>query len=253
MVPTDDGSATAAADDLVDALVRTLERRDSIAPREVAALIAASGAVRTFSAGDMLVRAHAGVQASTLLLDGMISREFSLPSGKQQIVALHVPGDFLDLHGFILKSLDHDVVALTDVRVAQFPHVAIREITRTEPHLTRMLWLLTTIDAAVHREWIGRLGHSAGVRVAHLLCEIQARLAIVGCASDEGFALKLTQTHLGDMAGLTAVHVNRTLRRLRETNLVAIRDGHVVIPDLERLRTFAGFDDRYLYLEPSPR
>lgn len=253
MATTDDNGVKPGADDLVDALVRTLARRDSIAPREIAVLIAACGAVRTYPAGQALVRAHAAVQASTLLLDGLISREFSHPTGKQQIVALHVPGDFLDLHGLILKSLDHDVVALTDVRVAQFPHAALREITRTEPHLTRMLWLLTTIDAAVHREWMGRLGHSSGVRLAHLLCEVQARLAVVGCATDAGFPLKLTQGHLADMTGLTAVHVNRTLRRLRETNLVTIRDGQVAIPDLARLRAYAGFDDRYLYLEPTPR
>ena len=166
---------------------------------------------------------------------------------------MHLPGDFVDLHSLLLKRLDHDVVTLTDVRVALFPHAILRKLTETEPHLARMLWLLTVIDAAVHREWTARLGHSAAVRIAHLLCELQARMAVVGLAEPEGFAINLTQADLGDMTGLTPVHVNRTLRKLREANLAMVRDGYASIPDLNRLLDFAGFDPTYLYLEKRPR
>jgi CRP-like cAMP-binding protein len=166
---------------------------------------------------------------------------------------MHVPGDFVDLHSLLLKRLDHDVVALTKIRVALVPHVVLRRLTETEPHLARMLWLLTVIDAAIHREWIGRLGHSAAVRIAHLLCELQARFGVVGLATPEGFPIDLTQSDLGDMTGLTPVHVNRTLRKLREAGLAVVRDGYASIPDLPRLRDFAGFDPTYLYLENQPR
>jgi CRP-like cAMP-binding protein len=145
------------------------------------------------------------------------------------------------------------VVALSDVRVALFPHSVLRRLTETEPHLARMLWLLTVIDAAVHREWTARLGHSAAVRIAHLLCELQMRLEAVDLATAEGFAIDLTQADLGDMTGLTPVHVNRTLRKLREANLAVVRDGYVSIPDRGRLRDFAGFDPTYLYLDKRPR
>ncbi len=239
--------------DVVDALVRALERRDTVSAREREALAAAVGEVRLHPAGNTLIRAHRQTESSTLLIDGMIGREFTTAEGKRQIVALHVAGDFVDLHSLLLKSLDHDVTALTDVKVALFPHAALRRITKTEPHLARMLWLLTVVDAAIHREWIARAGHSAAVKVAHLLCELQVRLAIVGRADDTGFTLDLTQTDLGDMAGLTSVHVNRTLRKLREAGLALVRDGLASIPDLQKLRDFAGFDPTYLYAERLPR
>jgi CRP-like cAMP-binding protein len=237
----------------VDALVRALERRDTVSARERAALAAAVGEIRIHPHGNTLIRAHRPAEFSTLLIEGMLGREFTMAEGRRQIVALHVSGDFVDLHSLLLKSLDHDVVALTDVKVALFPHTALRRITETEPHLARMLWLLTVIDGAIHREWIARLGHSAAVRVAHLLCELQARLAIVGLGADTGFALNLTQLDLGDMAGLTAVHVNRTLRKLREAGLAVVRDGFAAIPDLQKLREFAGFDPTYLYAHKEPR
>jgi len=65
-----------------------------------------------------------------------------------------------------------------------------------------------------------------------LLCELQMRFAVVGLNTPEGFPLNLTQADLGDMTGLTPVHVNRTLRKLREAGLAVVRDGFVSVPDL---------------------
>jgi CRP-like cAMP-binding protein len=238
---------------IVEMLLRALERRDILSDRERDALAAGVAEVRIYAPGDTIIRAGALAEYSTLLLDGLLGRVFYMSEGKRQIVAMHVPGDFVDLHSLLLKRLDHDVVALTRVRVALVPHAVLRRLTETEPHLARMLWLLTVIDAAIHREWIGRLGHSAAVRIAHLLCELQARFGVVGLATPEGFPIDLTQADLGDMTGLTPVHVNRTLRKLREAGLAVVRDGYASIPNLRRLRDFAGFDPIYLYLENHPR
>lgn len=238
---------------IVDLLIRALERRDTLSDRERDALVRAIAEVRIYAPGDTLIRAGVSAEYSTLLIDGLLARVFYMSEGKRQIVAMHVPGDFVDLHSLLLKRLDHDVIALSEVRVALVPHAVLRTLTETEPHLARMLWLLTVIDAAIHREWIGRLGHSAAVRIAHLLCELQARFAVVGLATPEGFPIDITQADLGDMTGLTPVHANRTLRKLREANLAVVRDGLAAIPDLRRLQEFAGFDPTYLYLENRPR
>jgi len=247
--------AQAATDDeaILHALVRALERRDTLSEAERDALAQAIAEVRIYAPNDTLIRAGVTAEYSTLLVSGLLGRAYYMSEGKRQIVAMHLPGDFVDLHSLLLKRLDHDVVALTDVRVALFPHAILRRMTETEPHLARMLWLLTVIDAAIHREWTGRLGHSAAVRIAHLLCELQTRMAVVGLATPEGFAIDLTQADIGDMTGLTPVHVNRTLRKLREANLAVVRDGYAAIPDLDKLRDFAGFDPTYLYLEKRPR
>jgi CRP-like cAMP-binding protein len=112
---------------------------------------------------------------------------------------------------------------------------------------------MTNLDAAIHREWVLSLGRrSALSRVAHLLCELQVRLGIVGLADESGYALDLTQTDLAECLGLTPVHVNRTLKALLERGLVEFRAGRVAIGDAEALRRVAEFDESYLYLERRP-
>jgi len=173
-----------------------------------------------------------------------------LAGGQRQIAELHVAGDFADLHSFTLKRLDHNVLTLTPCRIAVVPHERIAEITERLPHLTRVLWFATNLDAAIHREWELSLGRrSALARVAHLFCELQVRLGIVGLADETGYDLRLTQTDIAECLGLTSVHVNRTLKELRESGLVEFRNWRVRILDRKELERVAEFAPDYLYLE----
>ena len=132
--------------------------------------------------------------------------------------------------------------------MAAGPHEAVLAINAARPNLTRLLWLATLLDAAMHRQWIFRLGRldSAG-RMAHLFCELYERLAMVGLGEEDGYALPLTQPDLAEACGVTGVHANRTLRALRERGLLTFRDGQVAIANLPELRRVAEFDPAYLY------
>lgn len=234
-------------------LVERLERADLIGPDERRVLAGLVDGTQTFAPRTCVARAHVPMENSQLLLQGFVSRQTELPDGRRQILAIHVPGDFVDLHSLLLKSLDHDVVALTPVRMGMVPHEGLRRVTTEQPHLTRLLWFLTAVDAAIHREWIASLGRSAAGRVAHLFCELQARLEVVHLADATGYALPLTQVDIADATSLTPVHVNRTLRQLREEGLVDFRSGRVEIGDLGGLKRLARFDPGYLYLSPTAR
>jgi CRP-like cAMP-binding protein len=167
---------------------------------------------------------------------------------------LHVPGDFLDLHSYLLKRLDHNVISLVPCRIAVVPHSNLVSITEHHPHLGRLLWLSTLIDAAIHREWLVSLGRRSAIgRVAHLFCEMHARLSLVDLADPGGFPLKLTQTDLAECLGLTSVHVNRVLRQLREAGLAKFRDGRVDILNHAELKRIAEFDGQYLHIEHRAR
>ena len=145
-------------------------------------------------------------------------------------------------------------MALTPCIVAAVPHTALQRITEEHPHLTRVYWFATNLDAAIHREWELSLGRrSAIARVAHLLCEMRVRLGLVGLAEELRYDLPLTQTDLAECLGLTAIHVNRTLKELRELDVVEFRGGRVEIRDLRALEKIAEFDPAYLYLKRRPR
>lgn len=206
--------------------------------------------VVTYPARQIVVHAHTELNHSTLLIEGIMCRYRDDRRGMRQLVAVHVPGDFVDLHGYPLKSLDHDVATLTPVTVATFPHDALDTLLEHRPALTRKLWYATLLDAAIHRAWLFRLGRlDAGGRIAHFLCETNVRLQAVGLSDGRRFALDITQNDLSEICGLTSVHINRVMRSLREEKIVSFRSSLVEILDPVRLQRHAQFDPYYLYLD----
>lgn len=201
-----------------------------------------------------LIRAGQRLTTSTLLLEGLMCRYKDLSDGQRQISALHISGDFVDLHSFTLKRLDHNIRALTACKVALVPHERLRALSHDHPHLTRLYWFTTNLDAAIHREWELSLGRRPAIaRIAHLICEMHVRLGLVGLTHGLEFRLPLTQADLAECVGLTPVHVNRTLKSLREQGLADMQRGRVRILDLGRLQGIAEFNPDYLYLENEPR
>jgi CRP-like cAMP-binding protein len=239
---------------LIESLIRKLERRDQLEEFERKALVESVAEIREYRPHEIVVREGVDQDSSNLLLDGYLCRFKDLRDGRRQIVALHVPGDFADLHSFLLKHMEHNLAALTPVRIAVFPHQRLREISERWPHLTRMLWFSTLLDAAIHRQWILSVGRrSAVARIAHLFCELHARLEVIGKATPTGFKLPLTQVDLADATGLTPVHVNRMLRELRDRQMLEFRQGEVILHDFAGLCRLAEFDPEYLYLEKRER
>jgi CRP-like cAMP-binding protein len=231
-----------------------IRARDALSPEEERAIRSAVGEVREHPAGRTIIRANEELGESTLLLDGLMSRYKDLRNGQRQVTELHVPGDFADLHSFTLKRLDHDVMTLTPCRVVTMPHENLKRITEEHPHLTRVYWFSTNLDAAIHREWEVSLGRRTAIaRTANLFCELYMRLGIVGMTEGDSYRLDLTQLELSECLGLTSVHVNRVLRDLREQGAVEFRSGRVMIQNLALLRQIAEFDPSYLYLERRSR
>ena len=239
---------------MIEKHLMKLRARDELSPEEEQAIIGAVSEYREYAGDKTFIRAGVELDHSTLLLDGLMCRYKDLRDGQRQITELHVAGDFADLHSFTLKRLDHNVMTLTPCRVAIIPHERLREITEKYTHLTRVYWFATNLDAAIHREWELSLGRRSAIsRMAHLFCELFVKLGLVGLTDGTSYDLRLTQTDLAECLGLTSVHVNRTLKELREQGLVEFRGSRVSISDLEGLQRTAEFDPAYLYLEKRPR
>ena len=113
----------------------------------------------------------------------------------------------------------------------------------------RFFWRDTLIEAAVFREWIANIGRrEAYGRIAHLLCELYVRLRAIGFANGREYGLPLTQAELADATGLTTVHVNRSLKKLRGDGLIRSGKRSVIIEDWDGLRAAGEFDPTYLHL-----
>ena len=186
---------------------------------------------------------------SCLLAEGMAMRAHRIGTSERVVSALHVAGDFVDLHSFLLRHLDHDIVAIGPCVVDFVEAEHIQAIMDDHPRLARLLWKDTLIDAKIHRKWVAlRAAQRGGQRIGHLLCELHARLAAVGLADQGLFSMPLDQRGIAEVLGYSVVHVNRAVQELRAAGFLAWERGLVRILDPEGLARFASFDPDYLEL-----
>jgi CRP-like cAMP-binding protein len=231
-------------------LIRSLERIGSLSDAERCVLDAAVARTRQVGAGQDIVREGDRPPECGLILDGFACRYKLLSAGRRQIMSFHIAGDICDLHSFLLEEMDHSIGAVTTCTLGVIPHQTLHTITERHPHLTRLLWRSTLIDAAAFREWMAGIGRKSALgRVAHLLCEILVRLEAVGLAQDGVCELPMTQTDIGDALGLTNVHVNRVLQQLRGKEIITSRQTTLVVNDWGRLKQAAEFVPNYLHLQ----
>ena len=238
---------------MIEAHLRKLRIRDQVSAAEETAVRALVSQVRRFRTNETVIRQGKELSSSLLLLSGWLGRAKDMRKGHRQIMELHVPGDFADLHSFTLKALDHDVVAMTPVEVAIVPHDRLQRLTERHPHLTRLYWLMTNIDAAIQRELAVSLGRRDALgRVAHLFCELFERLRAADLVEGDSFHFPLTQSQISECLGLTPVHTNRMLQSLRAKGVVTLEDRRLTIVDRDQLYEIAEFNSEYLYLRRRP-
>lgn len=238
---------------MISVHLKKLRRRIEISSDEERSIRYAVAETRRVAADQILIRSGDELNSCIVLLDGWLARSKDLAGGERQVTELHVAGDFADLHGFTLKRLDHDVVTLSECVVAVVPHERLQDLTERHPRLARAFWFSTNVDAAINRELALSLGQrSAIARMAHLFCELYARLDAVGLTRSNGYEFPLTQRELSECLGLTVVHANRTLQELRRRGLVELENRQLTILDRRGLEGLAEFDPSYLYLEPAP-
>ncbi|MBX4894396.1 Crp/Fnr family transcriptional regulator [Rhizobium bangladeshense] len=239
---------------MIEALLLNLGSRDVLSGEEENLLRSILVKDRHFAAGEDLVPEGSRPPYSTLLLDGFAARYKVMADGSRQITALHVAGDFVDLHAFPVKKMDHGIVALSPCHVVLADHADLRAITERMPHLTRLLWLDTLVDGAIHREWIVAMGRrSKRAQIAHLVCELFMRLQVVRRTRGESFQFPLTQIEMADVLGISVVHLNKTLQALRREGVFTWENRTITIVDWERLQEIAEFDPVYLSISREPR
>ncbi|MBA3896076.1 MAG: Crp/Fnr family transcriptional regulator [Sphingomonadaceae bacterium] len=211
-------------------------------------LEAACANVRAIPARYDLIREGDKPGPVFVMLDGWACRYKLLPEGGRQIVAFLMPGDFCDMHVAVLDEMDHSIATLTPARVAMIPREEMERLIEARPKLTHAFWRTQLVDESVLRAWIVSMGRRSAIeRVAHLMCELFARARNIGLVENDRCDLPLTQIVIADALGLTPVHVNRVLRKLREAGAMDDETGKLVITNPAQLAFVAGFDDNYLH------
>jgi len=205
--------------------------------------------LRTFAKGaELVVQKNSGFREACLVLEGMACRSTSLQEGRRQIVSLHLPGDLTGLDTLYVGAGKYVLEALTPVRVAFIPASAIRTLMESNARVRDVLMRVSAVEKSISRQWTAVAGVEGPARVAHLLCECIYRLRVRGLAVSTRFDLPLTQSDIGDAVGLSAVHVNRSMKALERSGVITRKARSLLINDWDRLQKLGNFDPAYLHV-----
>lgn len=233
-------------------LLRKLTALHTVSPEEQEAVLDALEPPRTFERGSDIVPDGSDPQNTTVILSGMACRYKMLLTGKRHILTFQYPGDMTDLYSYVMKHMDHAVGALTDCTIAHIPHPKIAALSATFPNLQYAFWRDTMVDASISHMWAMGESRTSVSRIAHMVCEIYARLAIVGFARvGEPLPYVVSQRDLADALGLSLVHTNKTLAILRRKKLLRMTSAKIEILDWDGLVAIAEFDPAYLHFKHS--
>ncbi|MEG8015287.1 Crp/Fnr family transcriptional regulator [Sphingomonas sp. 22R3R2A-7] len=182
-----------------------------------------------------------------VLLEGFSLRQKLTSSGARHISALNIAGDALNTSAMFLNDIDYEVVPISGATVAVIPKEATVALFRDRPAIFAAVFASLLVDAAIAREWLLNVSCRASkARVAHFLCEHAARMTGRGLVENKTIDLGITQDQLSDVLGLTAVHINRTLRAIEEDGLISRYGRSYEIRDIIALQEAADFTPSHL-------
>ena len=231
-------------------LLYRLERFNSLSCEDRRCVAELPLTVVNFSANQPVYRHGDWPPQCTLVLSGFLYSNKMIGTSRRQITSMHVPGDVAGLQS--LPHLDHSLHALGPAVLAFFPHTALKYMLDRSSQLNQAFWRESFVEAAILREWIANLGRrEALARVAHLVCELAARLQAADLARNFCLSIPWTQTDVADACGISAVHANRVVQELRRLGLVDWDSKQVKIRDWEGLARIGDFSDDYLQLQPA--
>lgn len=201
-----------------------------------------------FEKGDDIITQGQRPDYVYLIESGWACRYKLLEDGRNHTMAFLIPGDLCDVHVTILDKMDHSIRALTALKLTKFSTDEMINIMENHPRLARAFFWSTLVDEATLREWLVNMGtRTCELRVAHVLCELLLRSRMAGLSHDDSFDFPLTQVELGESMGISQVHTNRVLQKLRHEGLISMEGRRVVIHDWKRMKAFSQFDPTYLH------
>lgn len=234
-------------------LVLKLARVVDLGAADMAALGALGGTLRRCAAGHSLVEAGQRMTAAVLVQQGWAFRHRTLSDGRRQIIDFVLPGDICDPAVFVTPRANFSMQALTELSYALVQPEEVFDLVNRSPRLGAAFWWAEAHEEAITRAHLVAVGRmTAHERVAYLLWELWTRLRVVNLADAGGFELPAGQDVIADAAGLSYVHVSRTLRRLDQEGLIRRSQHTWRILDAERLRELVQIGDG-LHLTPLSR
>lgn len=213
----------------------------------LAALIGEAGVPLRLRRHHYLVRRGERPDKLVLIQDGWAARYKILRDGRRHISQFYTPGDLCDPSWLVSRDAGQSVIAVTPIRALAIDCEQAEERFSRAAAFSRRVASDSLSRLEAQAEWLVSLGcKSARERVGQLVCELYLRLERTGRAAHHRCEFPLSQQHLADFTGMTAVHVCRTLGRMRDDRLIDVKSRRLSILDSAGLTRTCSFDAAYL-------
>ncbi|TCP31350.1 Crp/Fnr family transcriptional regulator [Sphingomonas sp. BK235] len=205
----------------------------------------------SWKAGETIQREGDAVRGFYLHVGGWIHSSIVMRSGARLIQKVHLPGDMLGTPSMALDQAADTLTTITSAVTSFVPFERLRELYYRRPRLAMLFTFAVQMERLSLMDMLAVTGRaSAREQLARVLLDLYTRLTPLGVVSNNAFELPLTQEVIGDLTGITAVHVNRTLRVLREEGLIEQKGHFLRILDLPQLQAIAPIRPRTPRFEP---
>jgi CRP-like cAMP-binding protein len=202
-------------------------------------------------AGAEIVRAGDDSPELYTLYAGWAFRFKTLPDGRRQILNFLLPGDLLGLQAAMFDAALYGIEALTDVQLCVLPRRKVWALFGEMPGLAfDVTWLGSREEGIVDENLTSVGRRTATERVAALIVSLYKRAKALGLVTDETFAFPLTQQHIADALGLSLVHTNKTLARLRRMGMFTRANGTMTLSTPRVFERVAQYFDEDLPQRP---
>ena len=202
-------------------------------------------------AGSEIIRIGDAAPEVFTLYAGWAFRYKMLSDGRRQILSFLLPGDLLGLQAAMFDAAQHGIEALTEVQLCLLPRRKVWALFGEMPALAfDVAWLGSREESHVDENLTSAGRRTATERTAALIVMLYKRAKALGLVVDDTFLFPLTQQHIADALGLSLVHTNKTLARLRKMGMFARMNGSLTLTNPRVLEKIGQYFDEEIPQRP---
>jgi CRP-like cAMP-binding protein len=194
--------------------------------------------------GAEIIAAGADQAELYTLYAGWAIRCKTLPDGRRQILNIILPGDLIGLQGAMFEAAAYSVEALTEVHLCLLPRRKVWSLFENMPELAfDVSWLGSREESIVDENLTSAGQRTAAERIAALIIQLYKRLNMLGLVANGAMPFPLTQQHIADTLGLSLVHTNKSLAKLRKLGMFSQSNGTLLLSNPKALESLSQYFD----------
>ncbi len=190
--------------------------------------------------GEYLHRAGSDFKSLYAVRRGVFKTCILEKDGRQQVTGFHMTGELIGLDAISTERHTCDAIALEDSEVCEIPFAKLEEMGRNIPPLMHHFHKIMSREIVKDHGVMMLLGSmKAEERLATFLLNLSRRYFKRGYSSSD-FILRMTREEIGSYLGLKLETVSRAFSRLQEEGIITVKNKHINISDIDRLRSKIG-------------